>query len=590
MVVTEETYDSYLKKIIDGEIDITRFVDELESGIVHIKDDKYTIDTKWEIKHTPNRDIVLVSEEFMKEVVAATYSVTEEWGGLIFGRVKHMKNNCTIFICERVAIMAQNRSAGSFEIKDEHYTAWGLSPQYIEFVGAGFKRIGWVHSHVNMGCFWSSTDDDTIKQLIAEEANNEIISLVVSKQADKKLETYYRPSNRGFKNGIEFLVPDIKTTVPPGQIYLEAEMPSFDELDEEYRTAMKTKMDETDVIEPSVTTTYQHGTGWTTYDQGTAGTAPGTVSDTCIEDFVLLTTSYAQDIRTLLFTQKSGKRWKMKKVVKAIVQEKEGAHLMKMLDFFLKTPNRAQQYLIRYRNFAEIAKSFKNNVVNLCNESKSYREFITTRYGESWATMFDKALVKIKYSTTSSTPTTTYLSSAVRKDITGFEEYLKEFDPDLLQKSILRVLAVHTPMYVGITKKIVEHIEWRVRSEEDKWPATFANMYVALKSVQKSIRKKAEREAYNEFIIRFLGEAFKPYRSSVDKAKHGLQLTLNFLPDDLVLPFLYDFVVEYETEEELDQLYADGKIPVRKKLFGCPICRNWWTNKTDNLIVCFLSY
>ena len=571
MVVTQKEDKEFvecLQNLVNGDISIPTLMEEIETGVVHKKDNTYTVDGRWDFEYSPRTDVVLVGDDFMKIVTAATYAVGEEWGGLIFGKVIKFKENCNIFICEKVAIMAQVRGSADFEIKDDHYQEWVRTDEFIEFMKAGCARIGWVHSHVNMGCFWSGTDKATIKQLIEEESNDHIISLVVSKRNDKKLDTKYLTSNRGVHNGIQFRVPEPSNSeVPVEKIIYETALPCLDDFAEEYQASMVERMKGLTVIEQN---THQQGV----YNQSAVGQWRGTaaggagVQTISITQFILSVSDHDPKIREFLATKK---KWKMKQIVAEMPKEK----LIKVLDFFLKTSNRVQSYLITYNNFDNVSTSFLDNVTNYSNKNVEFREAVQARYGEAWAVVFRNSLVKRTYATTT---TPAHQRPASEPD---WDDVFFELEEKHQRGLMTAVLSAPGLMFKEATKKAINGIGWRVRNEEDTWVDSFVGIYMALHAYRAKYRKKKTVEALDDVIEKLLTEMFKSYRGKSASSKKALQMVVNCLPNKLLIPFMHDFIANFETEKELDALYAKGDITVRHKLYACSICENWWATKKD---------
>ncbi len=579
MVVTEQEEKEFLtvlKDVVSGGLHLPALIEELETGIVHKEDNTYTYDDRWDFEYHANSDVILASEEFMRVVTAATYAVGEEWGGLIFGRVIHFKNNCNVFVCEKVAIMAQVRGSADFEIKDEHYQDWARTPEFIEFLGADFARIGWVHSHVNMGCFWSGTDIATVKQLIEEETNDHIISLVVSKRSDTSLDVKWLTSNRNVHNGVQYRVPEATSKeLPSWKIHYEVGgLPCWNAWDEDFQAHWKTRMAELTVIRSAVTT-YQKDTY--------SGSAVGSWSDARaqafgkkvqldIPAFILLISDHDAVIRTLL---ESSKKWKMKKIVPAIAE----TELIKIMDFFLKTSNRVQQYLIAYTNFEELAKSFVNNLTNRINREPAIKEVITGRYGVAWTQLYKNALVAKTYTVASGgTTTTTYQRPPKAPD---WDELFFGIESQHQKGIINALLKVEGVIFKEVVKKLVDSLEWRVKNEEDKWVDAFVTIWIAMNEYRAKYKRESTVKEITTGIEAVLDGAFKTYRGKGDKAKNGLQTVVNCLPDELVFAFMQDFVADVSTQEELDHLYEQGKVSVRSKMYACEVCKNWCPTLKD---------
>lgn len=558
-----------LQEVINGGIHIPTLMEEIETGVVHKKDDVYTVDGRWDFKYRPRTDFVFVGDDFMKIVTAATYAVNEEWGGLVFGKVIKFRDNCNLFICEKVALMAQVRGTADFEIKDEHYQAWVRTDEFIDFMKEDCARIGWVHSHVNMGCFWSGTDKATIKQLIEEETNDHIISLVVSKRNDKKLDTKYLTSNRGVHNEIQFRIPEPTTSeVVVERIIYETELPCFDDFSEKYRVTMDARMKALTVIEQHTSQqavcAQSVADNWRGVQAGGAGKQM-----VAIPQFVLLVADHDVKVREFLNSKKG--KWKMKNFVAEIPKEK----LIKMLDFFLKTSNRVQSYLITYNNFGDIADLFLKMVVHHSNTIPDFRAALKARYGEAWPMQFRSSLVPKTYSTTT--------ASAHQRPTRApdWDDIFFELDEKHQRGLFNAIVSVQGLMFKEMTKKVIDSLEWRVRGEEEKWVDSFVGVYMALHAYRAKYRKKSTVEALNNAIESLLTEMFKSFRGKGATPKKSLQMVVNCLPDKLIVPFLHDFVADFETQEELDNLYAEGQITVKDKLYGCPICENWWVTKKD---------
>jgi hypothetical protein len=571
MVVTQEEDKEFVKclqNMVDGDISIPTLMEEIETGIIHKKDNIYTVDGRWDFEYKPRTDVVLVGDDFMKVVTAATYAVGEEWGGLIFGKVIKFRDNCNIFICEKVAIMAQVRGPGDFEIKDDHYQEWARTDEFIEFMKADCARIGWVHSHVHMGCFWSGTDHATIKQLIEKESNDHIISLVVSKRSDKKLDTKYLTSNRGVHNGIQFRIPEPNNSeVPVERIIYEIALPCLDDFAEEYQASMVERMKGLTVIE-------RHPHQQSIYNQSAVGQWRGVAAGgagkqiIAIPQFILVVSDHDVKVREFLETKK---KWKMKQIIAEIPKEK----LIKLLDFFLKTSNRIQSYLITYNNFDNMSTSFLDNVINYSNKNAEFREVVKTRYGEAWPVVFRNSLIKRTYATTT---TPAYQRPVTEPD---WDDVFFDLEEKYQRGLMSAILSAPGLMFKEATKKTIDGIGWRVRNEESTWVDSFVGIYMALYAYRAKYRKKKTVEVLDDIIEKLLTEMFKSYRGKSAGSKKALQMVVNCLPDKLLIPFMHDFIANFDTEEELDALYAKGDITVRHKMYACPICENWWVTKKD---------
>lgn len=82
-----------------------------------------------------------------------------------------------------------------FPLLNQECTGVETAPDLLPLVQSPFsKRVGlWWHSHVNMDCFWSPTDEACIAEL-GETKLNYLLSIVVNKRGEYKARfDYFKP-------------------------------------------------------------------------------------------------------------------------------------------------------------------------------------------------------------------------------------------------------------------------------------------------------------------------------------------------------------------------------------------------------------
>ena len=152
----EKTKEEITYIVVEEEgISVEQLADDPEK--LSIGDGRWVIDI-------PKKFAICLSEEFEQAVVSCTQHNKVEWGGFIVGhdiKWTNPENNrqIQILIAERAVILGQTRSGASFEIKADVVEKWmdsnaedAMSFKTV-YAKNRWKKIGWVHSHADLGVF-----------------------------------------------------------------------------------------------------------------------------------------------------------------------------------------------------------------------------------------------------------------------------------------------------------------------------------------------------------------------------------------------------------------------------------------------------
>jgi hypothetical protein len=528
---------------------------------------------------------ICVSKEFEEAILATTFATGGEWGGYILGKILFY-GRMPIIICERPLILAQTRSGGSFDIPDDAIKKFALSDEYIEVYGTnGWRNVGWVHSHHTMGCFWSGTDTTTMKELLKEHNMEFVLSIVLAKK-DKSLDKLFRLdySSSMFGKAKDDLVEGIKDDF----IYYEQAIGDIDSLSDEIKEQYKKVLDSTKIVEtrpetaisPTVTRYYgaddEYWPGYSgQFAREYSSRITGNKRHLNVKDFFEFTSDHSHEMFELL--SNLGKKSNKVKV-KDIVAEMTPNMIIQALGFYLSTPARVKYYLMNYNNFAEVTKNFILQIEKRVKIDSTLLSGICLNHTDAWKSKIEDIIKEDHSVITTYIPSTTTV--ATYKPKKTWKDYFNEANCDARADIVAATID-----YLGETRiteiadKLVDYLSFQIRGDEDKWVDNFAGLYTMFRSILDKIPEGDSKVEFENAYLSFMGEGFSNF--FYDSHKNELQGVVNALPDELVKPFVSDFIVDFNTDEELEKLIADGKVPVYRKKFQCPICKNWWVTQED---------
>lgn len=591
---SEEDLDieSILKELDRNGIDWQPYLENEDGSIVLLEDGKLSIlNGRWIVEQ--NHDgMICVSSEFEKAVMACTYLTEGEWGGFIVGRILHF-NNMPVIVCERPLILAQTRSGVDFEISDEAVDEFAKTDEFVEVYGNNeLRKIGWVHSHADMGVFWSTTDTTTIKELVNEHNMEFIVSLVVGRdKANQTLKKKYRIDRltRFFGGKIQPYMDDVSEG---DFVVYEEGIKTYEEIGEETRKKYQKILDDTYVIEKTQATTVYYGGQRVYYDHRTGTMWDDDVWDSwgqdfrrgwvnkkqrykrslTIPEFITQTTNNSTLVTTLLSEKQ---KWKMKDVVNALPVDK----LIQIVKFFTVTPVRCRYYILNYHNFKDVTMNFLNNLINRTHQDEKLFSGINLACKATWPQDVRKAL-EYKLEGTVQTTLQKSQTTAGTEPTPDWNEIFDILD----EKTRIKLLSIFFQKAKGAglaglgERFIASGVNYLVRNEEKDYVDYFVAVYKSFKEKEMKLEKD-EQIVFNDALQAILGEAFETYFTKSNK--DALQLVVNGLPEKLVIPFMKDFIADFEKEEQLKELFDAGKISVYRKRYQCSICDNWWDKKKD---------
>jgi len=572
--------------------------------ICPLPDGKLRIGDRWTIDPTAG-GAILLSKEFEESVMTYTYAADDEWGGFIVGHDigyynPEKKKTCRILICERAIVLGQTRSGGSFEILEEIINKWMDDDEYVEeqrfmeVYGINkWTKIGWVHSHVDMGVFWSPTDTTTTEDMDMPG----ILSIVVSRiKAEKKLKRLVRVDKNEIWFGGSYRV--FKDEVKDRFVYSEAAVETLDAVPEDIQQKYKKILDETVVIETTTHTsgtavvhtsqrTFQSPTFWHGYGLGWDDYSGYSTTRAVQEKFAKQYAARTGNQRTLTIPEffmvldeefagivhPNGikKKWKMQ----LLVQVMETKDILKAYDVLIKQTLHVQLCLKNYNNFVIHVKNFHNNVVSLAGqqEDNELARAILKCFGKGWvktlaANLVERDDIATKWLTKPTVETPKWedlflqLPDKIRSDIVDTVVYTAD---DKTQKKLL--------------DKFEDSLEWLVRGEYEEYAPYVAALYENFVNGIQKIKGKKKKTLYRATYLNFMNEAFKNY--FLDHNADDLQTLINALDDEYVNLFVRDFIAEFESEKDLVELFKAGKIKVYMKQYSCPHCKNVWPAQED---------
>jgi len=595
------------EEIIEVEVPVTAEVKaEYPIDICPLPDGKLRVGDRWTIDPA-NGGAILLSKEFEESIMSYTYATDDEWGGFVVGHDIHYfnpekKKICRLLICERAIVLGQTRSGGSFEILEEIINKWMDDDDYVEeqrFMEVyGIKKwtkIGWVHSHVDMGVFWSPTDTTTTEDMDMPG----ILSIVVSRiKAEKKLKRLIRVDKSEIWFGGSYRV--FKDEVKNRFVYSEVEVETLDAVPKDIRKKYKKILDETVVIETKTHTSgttvvhtsqqtgYYRGGVWQGYGLGWDDVYSGYSAAAAIkEKFAKQYASRTGNRRTLtipdffmvldegfadmVYPNGTKKKWKMQLLVRVM----ETKDILKAYEVLIKQALHIQLCLKNYNNFVTHVKNFHNNVVSLAAQQEDHElaRAILKCFGKGWVKALASNLVE------RDDIATKWLTKPTAV-ITDWEDLFLQL-PDKTRSDIIDTIiyTADDKIQKKVLDKFGDSLEWLVRGEYEEHAMYIATLYENFVSGIKKVKGKKNKALYRATYLSFMNDAFKNY--FLDHNADELQHLINALDDEYVGLFVKDFIAEFESEKDLVELFKAGKIKVYMKQYSCPHCKNVWPTQDD---------
>jgi len=592
--------------IVEVEVPVvSEYKAEYPIDIHPLPDGKLRIGDRWTIDATAG-GAILLSKEFEESIMSYTYAMDDEWGGFIVGHDIHYfhpekRKVCRILVCERAIVLGQTRSGGSFEILEEVINRWMDDDDYIEeqrfmeVYGINkWTKIGWVHSHVDMGVFWSGTDTTTTEDMDMPG----ILSIVVSRiKAEKKLKRLVRVDKNEIWFGGSYRV--FKDEVRSDFVHSEAEVETLDAVPKDIQLKYKKILEETVVIEtashvsskkavhviqqPPYSTTYWHG-----YGLGWEEAFGYNAAEGVREKFAKQYASKTGNRRTLtipeffmvLDEKFSGvvypngikKKWKMK----LLVQVMETKDILMAYDTLIKQDLHMQLCLKNYNNFVAHVKNFHNNVISLAaqqQESHELAKAILKCFGKGWVKALAMNLVE------RDDVATKWLTKPIMETVDWEDLFLQL--PDKTRSDIIdtMIYTADDKTQKKILDKFEDSLEWLVRGEYEEHAPYVAALYENFVNGIKKIKGKKNKALYRATYLSFINATFKNY--FLPHNADELQCVINALDDEYVNLFVRDFIAEFESEKDLVELFKAGKIKVYMKQYKCSHCENVWPTQDD---------
>jgi len=537
------------------------------------EDGKWSVQDRWIVDPT-KKHIILFSKEFDQAALACTYAVDGEWGGYILGDY-FSKDGVDVIVCEEPLILGQARSGASFDIKDEAVVEFMKSDKFMELYGVRkLKNIGWIHSHASMGTFWSGTDNDTTKHL----TGNFVISMVVSREGEGiKHRIRVDRVTRFFGGALRYA----KDEIDDNFVYHEMQVSKVNEVPDDIKTKYKEILDKSLIIEkpPEQPKQYCYGgvyrnpngsfAGWDD-DYGPYGghmyTYHSKTEITSESFFRIITMAIGDNEKAVPYdVQCVAKNRKMKKIVKVLPMD----NILGIIERCISHKDSIQAFHANFSNFDSMCGHFLKEVKKRAGEEPELKNILVTTFGEDWQDKFKQAIVEDK----------TKKSDLYIK----VEEEKKNWADDALELSGNEYAAFITSIIGAaptkeeskkMLEKLQDHITYIVRAEEDRYAVYFADTYKKLMEISKTFSND-----FHEAMVNFIWDAFETFFTRAKKTE--LQKVVNALPDELVMPFMHDFIADFENETDLVELYTKGEIPVYRKMYECPICRTVYESQEE---------
>lgn len=618
--------DSTIEEVIQVDYEKT---DDVKMSMSLLSNDagKLSIDNgRWTID-VGKKFAICLSEEFEQAVMSCTHLNESEWVGFIVGHDlvwTNPENNrqVRVLVAERAVILSQSRSGSSAEMHDEDVEEWADStnddnPMSFKTVHALNKwvKIGWVHSHCDMGCFWSTTDTGTMKEMRGVPL---LLSIVYSRGKDKTLERLIRIDKNDVLFGGKYSVK--KDNIDDMFVYSEKEIKSLDDIPEEIQQnyieiLKKTKTTITTVhTNPAAATTlttytttkpgsgfsrgminpytsaYEYHDYFDAYDRTTYSTKykvaerkteksvviKGVTSQKAQDEIVSFGEQYYaldrnaksnptiatfltminKDFANILGTAK----WKMKLAVEKFNNEQ----IMSILSYYLDTEVMIDLSLKTFHNFKENTNSLMKCIKNRAIYNDELKAAILEKYGNDWCDKIEqrlespKEVVEVTQVTTVETPVVaeepkpiSFMPSATFTDWKDWYLYLPNKYRENFLKLLFNTHMENTENWKKVLDRLDASLSYLTRNEEEKYVLFVARVYEDFVDAYNNTPEKY-KESYRVFYTSYFINAFSSYFSKYTYNKESnLQLLLNTIKEEYVKQFINDFIVQYEKDEEL---------------------------------------
>jgi len=174
------------------------------------------------LKELPSKIPLVIGDKLQKQIYAACCNVNSvEWSGMLFYDTEGE------FGEEGFAIVANEFYL--LHIGTGGYTEYaaGQDPEFIKFLMANphimTMKKGHIHSHNNMGVFFSGTDDDELVE--NSESHNFYVSLIVNNRNDMLAKVAFRAMSKGVTSStITFKGIDGKETIKKMDVPFDKEV------------------------------------------------------------------------------------------------------------------------------------------------------------------------------------------------------------------------------------------------------------------------------------------------------------------------------------------------------------------------------
>lgn len=653
--ISEESKDEPSEVLSITEKELT------ESNIISVeqlKEDptKLSIDNgRWTVD-IPKRYAICLSEEFEQAALSYTVFNENEWVGFIVGHDLTWTNpenerQIRILIAERIVMISQSRTGASASIDEDEVLKWmdsddGGEMSFLTVYAVNkWKRIGWVHSHADMGCFWSGTDTNTMKEMRGIPL---LLSIVYSRKNKSSVDRLVRVDNNDVFFGGKFNLK--RDSIDDIFIYSEAPISSIADVPKDIREKYKKVLKNTAVVEgvqyqqQSKTTTYDYsgymggyspGSGFTksyhypygsyTYDKATGryiqNTTVSTIKDNRVEiagtftkedqdkvekftNFYYSLDSKKRSNLTLvdffrMFNEEFGvklaerKKWKLKEIVEILISG-DFEELKVIFDFFFSNVYLALAKK-SFHNFIEFSEMFLKLMKSKAEKDEKLNSFMETAYEKDW---HENILKRLKEKQMINVTIEKNKSETVSKPVESIPKPYVEKEKGLKWKECFGLLpkrsknrvfeiiynsAKDENMKIDLFGSLTDGLSYLVDKEEETYVDYVANVYQSLVDEHEKISEEL-KSLYRNFYTRFFLEAFAPYfKSKYTTVNNKLQLLINAIDEKYVKCFVNDFIFEYDTEEEFEKITTKYQYsyPVSRQKFSCSICKKDWYLRED---------
>jgi hypothetical protein len=160
-------------------VDIEKYSPPWQSGTPRtLREDTLPLTSPRASLRSPTRLCVRITPKAHAEIMHYVHKASGEVSGL--GRIERASDGT--MVVTKVYLLDQENGAASTDISQD-----AVAKLLFETRADAGSLNFWWHSHVNMACFWSGTDLDTIRQL---GDNGYILSTVFNKQGDYRTSYY----------------------------------------------------------------------------------------------------------------------------------------------------------------------------------------------------------------------------------------------------------------------------------------------------------------------------------------------------------------------------------------------------------------